>query len=229
MAIRYYKKTFTENGKPFTFTTSSGNEKLKENNSVGYIIFNLPARKTCPKATGECWRLCYAVAAERYDGPRAMRSTNYDASRQPGFETAMIEHINYLIGLRSYRAKKHIVIRVHESGDFYSQVYFNAWLNVAEHFKDNRKLHFVAYTKSVDFVPENWQAIRPRSFVVRFSLWNDTEPAELEKARARSLPIYSAVARFSDEPARVRCGCVNCSTCFKCFSDAYELLLCEVH
>ena len=40
------------------------------------------------------------------------------------------------------------IIRIHVGGDFYSQPYFDAWLNVA---MLNREIRFYAYTKSLPF------------------------------------------------------------------------------
>ena len=56
--------------------------------------------------------------------------------------------------------KKYDVIRVHVGGDFFSQVYFDAWMEVA---RRNPSKHFYAYTKSLkywiarlDVIPSNF-------------------------------------------------------------------------
>ena len=61
------------------------------------------------------------------------------------------------------------VIRVHVSGDFYSQAYFNAWMEAAAEFQPNGNfpgITFYAYTKSIPYwikaknagiIPENFK------------------------------------------------------------------------
>jgi hypothetical protein len=211
---------------------SSGNLKLVNNNNVAFLVWNLPAIVTCPFATAMC-RCdhaggCYAAKSEK--GPRAKsvlnsRYNNLNASLPPEFIPAMIEHIENIITTRkAYKAVKKIVVRIHESGDFYSQAYFDKWVSIAEHFQNNKKLVFVAYTKSVDFVHNI-----PANMVIRYSIWDDTEPGQIAKARKMDLPIYTAVPEFTTEPEKTRCRCTDCGTCFKCFSNIYKLLLCEIH
>lgn len=235
-SARYFKRTFTETlgttatgtaaTEDYTITISNGNLKLQPNGNVKYIIFNLLAVVTCPFRTAACERSCYARKAERnYPDCTPCRERNLDATKTAGFVPNMIELIEETIKRPSYKNGKKIVVRIHESGDFYSQVYFNKWLKIAEHFQDNKKLVFVAYTKSVNFIP----ASRPDNMVIRYSVWDDTEPDQIAKANSLGLPIYTAVDKFQDEPQREKCDCINCSTCFKCFSNKFDILKCEIH
>ena len=231
----YYKRTFTAtNGTTatgaanigtYTITISNGNKKLVSDHNVRYIVWNIPAVVTCPFRTAACEHSCYARKAEKnYPGCLPCRYNNLDASKEKAFISNMIALIQDILSRPSYRNCKHIVYRIHEAGDFYSQEYFNKWLKIAEHFQDNKKLVFVAYTKSVNFVHDI-----PANMVIRYSIWNDTEPEQIAKAAALNLPIYTAVDKFQNEPQREKCACINCSTCFKCFNNKFELLKCEIH
>jgi len=231
----YYKRTFTtQNGYTltgsanigtYTITVSNGNKKLVSDHNVRYIVWNIPAVVTCPFRTAHCEASCYARKAERnYPDCLPCRYSNLDASKEKEFINNMIMLIEDILKRPSYKAAKKIVYRIHESGDFYSQEYFNKWLKIAEHFQDNKKLVFVAYTKSVNFVHDI-----PVNMVIRYSVWDDTKPEQIARAAALSLPIYTAVAKFQEEPAREKCACINCSTCFKCFSKKFEILKCEIH
>ena len=235
MAATYYKRTFTvsngttltgsANVATYTITVSNGNKKLVSNNNVRYIVWNIPAVVTCPFRTALCEGSCYARKAERnYPGCLPCRYANLDASKEKAFIDNMIALISDLLKRPAYKNCKHVVYRIHESGDFYSQEYFNKWLAIAKHFENNKKLVFVAYTKSVSFVHDI-----PQNMVIRYSIWADTEPEQIAKANAMGLPVYTAVDRFTDEPKRVQCDCVNCSTCFKCFNNKFDLLKCEIH
>ena len=206
-------------------TISNGNAKLVPNNNVKYIIFSLPAIKTCPFATALCRANCYALKSERaYPSARASRSNNWDVSKTDVFTPSMIQLIHNTIARKSYATAKKIEVRIHESGDFYSADYFNKWLAIADAFRSDSRLVFVAYTKSLPFVHDV-----PANMVIRSSIWDDTSADMLELTDALGLPIYTAVPTFTNEPAREQCACVNCSTCFKCFSNKFELLKCEIH
>jgi len=122
---------------------SKGNRKLDK--SIG--IFNLPSGMTCPGA-GKCREICYAKKAERmYPGCLPCRMRNFNETRDDDFAKDMISQIK--------RAKVK-VFRIHESGDFYDQVYLDKWIEVAKEMGD---VKFYAYTKSLhlDFrrVPPN--------------------------------------------------------------------------
>jgi hypothetical protein len=114
------------------------NRKLGKN--VG--VFNLPARKTCPGATSYCGKICYAMKAERcYKSARDSREKNYQASLGLDFVTNMIAE------LTKFRTKGDKV-RIHESGDFYSQEYLDKWIAIAATFPAS--IVFLAYTKMYD-------------------------------------------------------------------------------
>ena len=53
------------------------------------------------------------------------------------------------------------IIRIHVGGDFYSQPYFDAWLNVA---MLNREIRFYAYTKSLPFWVNRLDSIKLGEF-----------------------------------------------------------------
>lgn len=106
------------------------NSKLKQQ-----FIFTLPAgmpscNRICPS--------CYALKAEvRFHAARAYRLRMLDASRQPDFAQRIIAELSAT--RRSAR-----IVRVHESGDFYSQQYISAWHTITTalpHFT------FYAFTK----------------------------------------------------------------------------------
>tara|TARA_R110000744_G_scaffold228339_2_gene346318 strand:+ start:2160 stop:2768 length:609 start_codon:yes stop_codon:yes gene_type:complete len=121
--------------------------------------WNLPTGWTCPfadeclvkvdKETGKQENKsssykCYAASAERFPGVRKSRWNNLELSKTSGLPSLP----------RGAEA-----VRIHASGDFYSQKYFDLWLNYAT---DNPKVEFWAYTKSLKYwverlgeVPDN--------------------------------------------------------------------------
>lgn len=136
---------------------STGNEKLKK---LDTISFNLPAFQSadgfqvCPKA-GACATLCYARQG-RYIMPNvaATREANLAVVRGDltAFITAASEDLTKI---------KNKVVRVHDSGDFFSQEYMDAWFTLA---RLHPKKRFYAYTKSLHLdrsrKPRNFQIIQ---------------------------------------------------------------------
>lgn len=106
------------------------NTKLKKQ-----FIFNIPAGKeTCGR---ECPG-CYAIKPQKFR-PTVLpaRQRNFAASKQEDFAS------NVTVELTKSR-RKIKAVRIHESGDFYSQDYVDKWLAVA---KANPKTTFYAFTK----------------------------------------------------------------------------------
>lgn len=137
-----------------------GNAKIGK----GIHTFSLPSGWTCPGAH-ECLaranRLtgkvtdgkeqkyrCYATSMEsRFSGLRAMVHYNLDTLRECGGAT---EAMTDLILASLPRAAK--IVRVHVGGDFFSQAYFEAWLEVA---RQKPAVRFYAYTKSINYWVHN--------------------------------------------------------------------------
>jgi hypothetical protein len=110
--------------------------------------WNLPTGWTCPfakeclvkvdKVSGkftnksESFR-CYSANAERFPAVRNHRWNNFEHVKNGNKPIIPIE------------AK---AIRIHASGDFFNQQYFDMWIEIA---KDNPDIEFWAYTKSLKF------------------------------------------------------------------------------
>lgn len=202
---------------------SRENKKLVPNAETAFIIWNLPARITCPYATEHCKAACYAVKAEKaYPACLPSRQRNFDAARRPDFADNMAETILHI----AHGTKKpRIVVRIHESGDFFNQAYVDAWLNVMERCKADKRIQFIAYTKSFKFFDGKKL---PRNFSLRASIWDDTTPAQLEYVARNGWNIYTAVDEFRPGDKFTRCRCADCATCRKCW-QGYKDIRCEIH
>jgi hypothetical protein len=131
-----------------------GNSKLTN----GTAIFSLPAGHSCPFAK-DCKASADRVTGKLTDGPhtqfrcyaaslenirpnvRNLHFHNFDVLRKT-------KSISEMVSLISNCLPHANLVRIHASGDFYSQSYFDAWLQVA-------RLHptktFYAYTKALPF------------------------------------------------------------------------------
>lgn len=150
-----------------------GNAKL----SKDIYTFSLPAGHSCPFAfeckasadrkTGkisdgkdQVFR-CFAASQEAlYTNTRTARWHNYDLLK--GLKT--VSKMTDLI-VDSLPPKANTV-RVHVSGDFFSQVYFDAWMTVARIYPNKK---FYAYTKSIPYWLERREDI-PKNFNLTSSM-----------------------------------------------------------
>ena len=110
--------------------------------------FNLPAGHSCPFAkdckiivdreSGKFTKIgtkfrCYAAGSERFPAVRERRWKNFEGIKE---------------GMEIIIPKKATHVRIHGSGDFYSQEYFDKWLEVCI---KHPNVKFWAFTKSIQF------------------------------------------------------------------------------
>ncbi len=144
-----------------------GNAKL----SKDIYTFSLPAGHSCPfakeceaKADRKTGKIkdgqyqvfrCFASSQEAlYPTVRNSRWHNFDMLKKIRSKKEMINLIEASL------PKKATMVRVHVSGDFFSQMYFDAWMDVAANHPDKK---FYAYTKSLPYWLERKNII-PKNF-----------------------------------------------------------------
>ncbi len=166
-------------------TFGRGNDKLKYLDSeAGVIHFSLPAGYTCPFAdicksiahkkggkfpTGSSIKdfgkiRCYAASAELYSPQaRKARWRNFDLLKKHKSADEIADLISRSLDYFAQTTTPFRLVRVHEAGDFYSQEYFDGWMETARRHPD--KL-FYAYTKSLPMwvkrkedIPKNFRLI----------------------------------------------------------------------
>ena len=213
------------------YLNPDGNEKLINTPIARFLIFSLRAIVTCPFSTPHCRKYCYADKAEtQYQDCRETRERNVLASLRDDFAERMIELIEHY---RKYDRKynhgkgRTTIVRIHESGDFYSKKYYEKWVQIARHFVCDPGIIFAAYTKSVEYVGDPVS-----NFTIRYSIWDDTEPEQIELARIKNLPTYTA-ARLTEEMIEElgprHCRCADCATCQKCYHGKVKDIVAEIH
>jgi hypothetical protein len=139
--------------RPLTF--GHGNAKLDE----GITTFSLPAGHSCPFAR-ECLSKSNPKTGAITDGP-SIKVRCYAASTEARFPSVRRSRWRNFSSLRSLRSDKrmakHIldslsrfagIVRVHDSGDFFSEAYYRAWLLVAAR---RPRTTFYWYTKCLPY------------------------------------------------------------------------------
>lgn len=142
------------------------NSKLKKDN---IYQFSLPAYKsiifkdnqeqelkTCPNA-GKCVAYCYASS-----GNYISKNVILTHSRNLNFVINFPEEFVNL-AIKEISEKKISILRIHDSGDFFSEDYLNLWFRIIE---ANPNVKFYAYTKQVSMFKLK---ILPKNFTVVFS------------------------------------------------------------
>ena len=160
-----------------TLNFGVGNAKLNK----GTAILSLPAGHSCPFAK-DCRSCAHRETGKIQDGPHTQfrcYAANIEAlfrnvreSRWSNFEAVKACNGNTLqmaaLIDRSIprRNGKTTLVRFHQSGDFFSQAYFDAWLMVA---RQNPGLVFYGYTKALPFwvkrlgdIPVNFHFVASR-------------------------------------------------------------------
>jgi hypothetical protein len=112
------------------------NSKLKKDN---IYKFSLPAFSTCP-AAADCLSWCYMRKVYILRGVvcRNAHNRNYELSKKAVFPSVAIHELES----RPYIKR----LRLHDSGDFYSQGYINRWERVCRAVPS---VFFYFYTKSL--------------------------------------------------------------------------------
>lgn len=216
------KTIFKRNGN--VYHMSYGNRKLVQNENTFFVIWNIPAKKSCPYKTPHCTISCYADKAERlYKAVLPARVDNFEASKSDTFVPDMI----YILETVSKSTKKpEIIVRIHESGDFYNRKYTEKWLAIMEHFAADPRFKFIAYTKSFPYFDG---VDLPANFHIRASIWDDTPIEMINLILKNQWPIYTAVERFTPEDTFSQCRCKDCATCGHCWNSSIQDIRCEIH
>ena len=166
--------------------------------------FSLPAGISCPFAV-ECkttadraWGTitdgkhqiyrCYAASDEaKSPQVRAARHWNFELLRRET-EYEMFKRIQASL------PKKAEIIRIHVSGDFFNQKYFNAWANVARLNPDRL---FYAYTKSLKY----WIDYNPYRVPKNLKLTASWDHSNSKLIQQHKLKFAKVV--FTEEEAKI--------------------------
>lgn len=146
-------KTLNKSSSVLKFTR--GNAKLDKS----IYTFSLPAGYSCPGAF-KCKSTADIKTGKIKDGPNT-EFRCFSASQEslfPSVRKARWHNFNLLRKAKSTNSIKQLIlkslpekatkIRLHVSGDFYNQNYFDSWLSVA---KEKPNILLYAYTKSLSY------------------------------------------------------------------------------
>jgi hypothetical protein len=134
-----------------------GNKKLKN-----ILLFNLPATKEVCNI--DC-KSCYAKKAERmYPAVRKSRNRNLEFAKSDYFFHSISAELKYYETILD-KLNNNKIVRVHESGEFFSSEYILKWYQIA---KENPAWTFYAYTKRYNNFPNELNLLNglPNFFII---------------------------------------------------------------
>ena len=179
---------------------SKGSHKLPKDTA----IFNLPHMTTCPGATEECKKYCYAAKAERiYKGTVPFRQKNFELSKTEEFPELVIKTLSRMRVLKR--------VRIHESGDFYNQEYLNKWVKIAKALPG---IIFTAYTKSLHL---DFTEMKKLPNVVLFASIDPTTPKYMLEANTIEAKA-TVVAKDGEAPKGYFLCPGSCKSCNHCYT-----------
>lgn len=213
---------------------SEGNIKSKNTDNIMFLTWSLPSGATCPYATDMCKKRCFAKKNESFKNVRDSRERNLEETQKDTFIEDMIKHLEYHLS-RPKAKNKRIFVRIHTSGDFYSLDYLIKWVYISEYFKENDKIFFQAYTKSMpiieDYINEYGKNygydFDPNEIIndinIRFvwSVWNDTPKKYTDSALALGFQIFMALPKdeISNQVDKGAFNCNgDCGNCKECYT-----------
>jgi len=178
---------------------SKGNSRMK------IPTFSIPAVKTCKGRTELCEKFCYARKAEKcWKQVLPSRERNFKETKKFSFVKNMTTKI---INTTSK------YIRIHESGDFYSQRYLNKWFRVC---RGNPNKKFLAYTQMYNL---DWSK-KPDNMIVYWSVWPDSKNVPKDGLKAYvidngkdKLPAYESDGKLCKKNSKLTCD--KCLYCYK--------------
>ena len=227
---------------------SEGNIKSKGTDDTMFLTWSLPSRTTCPYATETCKKRCFARKNESFQSVRDSRNRNLVETYKNTFVEDMIKHFEYHLQ-RPKAQDKLIIVRIHTSGDFYNMEYFKKWVDIAEHFSDNPKILFQAYTKSMPIIMDymNWYqneydcryGTEDYEFFMQtinihfvWSIWHDTPEEYTELAYLMDMQTFTALPKEEIDDA-VKEGAFlcegDCGNCKECYTGKSKEIVIPYH
>lgn len=165
---------------------------IKTMKETGKAVFNfgIPAFRsasglmTCPNASN-CVNGCYARSGTyRFKNTLNAYETRLTATQADNFVDLMNAEIKYYA-----RVYNNLFIRIHDSGDFYSQEYAFKWFEI---MRQNPAVKFYAYTKMISmFTDFKLLGIIPENFTVIYS-FGGKEDYLIDRSTDRHAYVFSS-------------------------------------
>lgn len=215
---------------------SEGNLASKGNNEVLFLTWSLPSKSTCPYSTELCRGKCFAKKNESFKTVRDSRNRNLEESKKGTFVSDLIQHLEYNLQRPKAQNKK-VIVRIHTSGDFYNLEYLKKWVSISEHFKNDNRIMFQSYTKSMpilrEYIENNELKLDDINIHFVWSIWNDTVKEYTEYAKQIDMQTFTALPKEEVDNAikngSYGCQDLDCASCLECYSNRHKEIVIPYH
>ena len=221
------------NGKLLDYDNDETGEKFR------YAQFNTRAILDCPFRSSGCEAVCYATKGNhQFPSVKDSRSRSFEESKRKDFSLRMEYTIRYHMNTKRYKGNV-MIIRIHESGDFYSLQYLKKWIQIWKNLEDEPVL-FVFYTKSFPFflmlTEEEKDIIRNMMKAGKLAMnlsIDDTTTKEQMIAYLDMLKQYPLANTYRVTETATedddKCDCANCAKCGACNKAQGKEKVVEIH
>jgi hypothetical protein len=222
---------------------SEGNIKSKNTDDVVFLTWSLPCKITCPYSTEMCRKRCFAQKNQYFKSVLDSRMRNLEETKKDSFVKDMIDHLEYHLSRPKMNNKK-IFVRIHTSGDIYNLDYFIKWINITNHFREDNRILFQAYTKSmpiVNYYIQDYKSTYGDEFSDKdilddinihfvWSIWNDTPKEYTDRAIELGLQTFTALSKqeIEDKKGVFVCG-GDCGHCKQCYTGKAKEIVIPYH
>lgn len=192
-----------------------------------YAQFNTRAIKDCPFRSSGCESVCYATKGNhQFSDVKNSREKSFQETRSENFVEKMIYTIHYHLNSKRYN-ENIMIVRIHESGDFYSVQYLKRWVMIWKEFENESNIKFVFYTKSFPFFlmlsKSEKEIIRNMMKKGNMSINLSTDDTTDKKQIVAYLNMisefplansYRVTEKYTEKDDK--CDCENCAKCGAC-------------
>lgn len=211
---------------------SLGNKKLKKDNpNKVFIIWNVIQILTCPNATPDCKKFCYA---NKFPTMLKLGNSNSIKSRMlntifsmiENFDEVMLEVIRFVENTLVYD-NKDVVFRWHESGDIYNHAY---WQKIKKIIEGSRNVKHLIYTKSVFMIKEMVNNEYTSNGTIRYSLDSSTNDSIYNKVISSGILTSRIIdGKEVDIVPRSHTCSSTCDKCNKCLNKNLIDIFMPIH
>ena len=188
-----------------------GGDLLTDSNvKVKAYLFSLPPIKSCLNCAS-CKNDCYATKAyNQYPSAKALWDYNFYLVQNDlqELERRLVLQLDRIA--KGKNTKK--VVRIHQSGDFYTQEYLDMWTSIAMRYPSIRFYGYTKVEKILDFT--RFEALPNVAVVKSLIDGKYRNYGTVDYVERMSKKVFAIVcpATHGENKAEIKCG-VQCSAC----------------
>lgn len=223
------------NGKLLDYIDDDGNKFM-------YAQYNTRAILDCPFRSAGCEAVCYATKGNHiFPDVIESRIKSYNETRRADFSESIIYTINVEKQSKRYNGNM-MLVRIHESGDFYSLQYLRKWVKIWSAFNKDSGVNFIFYTKAFKFFNMLTdaekdiirQGMKDGFIAISASLDDTTTPEQIKEylkmqANYPLLNVYYCTEKVESIQHDNICDCENCAKCGTCNKATGKRTVVKIH